>query len=77
MPLLFPAASYAVVLVAAAGAVLFFLNVKKVRVEKNALPGACGALFGNAGMILFILLSGALMALVAVVMNHPELMGGL
>ena len=41
------------------------------------MPGVGGAMFGNGGMILFLILSGLLMVLVAVVMNHPELTGGL
>ena len=77
LPLLVPAASYFVLLVAVAGIVLFFRNVKKIRVARDAVPGASGALFVNMGMILFLILSVALMALVAVAMNHPELTGGL
>lgn len=73
LPLLVPAASLIVILVAIAGVVLFFVNLKKVRVARNAVPGVGGAMFGNAGMILFLLLSGFLMLLVAYVMNHPEL----
>ena len=77
LPLLFPSASLLVLLVALAGAVLFFVLKKNIHVRKNAVAGAGGAMFGNVGMILFILLSGLLMALVAVVMNHPELTSGL
>ena len=36
-----------------------------------------GAMFGNGGMILFMILGCLLMVLVAVVMNHPELTQGL
>lgn len=77
LPLLVPAASYFVLLVALAGIVLFFVLKKNIHVEKNAVPGVGGAMFGNVGMILFLILSGLLMVLVAVVMNHPELTGGL
>ena len=77
LPLLFSAASYFVMLVALAGVVLFFLLKKHIHVEKDAVPGVGGAMFGNVGMILFILISVLLMALVAVVLNHPELTQGL
>ena len=77
LPLLVPAASYFVLLVALAGIVLFFVLKKNIHVEKNAVPGVGGAMFGNVGMILFLILSGLLMVLVAVVMNHPELTEGL
>ena len=77
LPILAPAATFLVMLVALAGLVLFCMNVRKIRVARNAVPGAGGALFINVGMILFLLISAALMALVAVVMNHPELSGKL
>ena len=77
LPLLVPAASYFVLLVALAGFVLFFALRKNIHVERNAVPGVGGAMFGNGGMILFLILSCLLMVLVAVVMNHPELTGGL
>ena len=77
LPMLVPAAAYGVMLVALAGIVLFFALKKNIHVEKNAVPGVGGAMFGNVGMILFLLLSGVLMVLVAVVMNHPELTDGL
>ena len=73
LPLLAPAAAYGLMPVALAGIVLFFALKKNVHVEKNAVPGVGSAMFGNVGMLLFLLLSGILMALVAVVMNHPEL----
>ena len=71
------AASYFILLVALAGIVLFFRFRKTVHVEKNAVPGVGGAMFGNGGMILFMILGCLLMVLVAVVMNHPELTQGL
>ena len=77
LPVLVPAATYVVMPVALVGFVLFFALRKDVHVEKNAAPGVGGAMFGNAGMILFLILSGFLMVLVAVVMNHPELTSGL
>ena len=77
LPVLVPAASFVAVLVAIAGVVLFILNRKNIRVERNAVPGVGGAMFGNAGMILFLILSGLLMVLVAVVLNHPELTNAL
>jgi len=77
LPLLFPAASAAVLAVALAGVVLFFMLKKNIRIRRNAAPGVGGAMFGNAGMILFLLLSVILMVLVAFIMNHPELTGGL
>ena len=77
LPLLVPAASYFVMLVAVAGLVLFIRLKKDVRVAKNAVPGAGRAMFSNAGMILFMILSGLMMALVAVALNHPELLNGL
>ena len=73
LPLLFPAAAYGVMLVAVAGIALFIVLRRDIHVARNAVPGVGGAMFGNAGMILFLLLSGLLMALVAVAMNHPEL----
>ncbi len=73
LPLLAPAAAYGLMPAALAGIVLFFALKKNVHVEKNAVPGVGSAMFGNVGMVLFLLLSGILMALVAVVMNHPEL----
>ena len=45
--------------------------------DRVVFPGVGAAMFGNAGMILFLILSGLLMALVAIVMNHPELTTGL
>ena len=77
LPVLVPAASFVAVLVAIAGVVLFVLNRKNIHVERNAVPGVGGAMFGNAGMILFLILSGLLMVLVAVVLNHPELTNAL
>ena len=77
LPVLVPAASYFILLVALAGIVLFFRFRKTVHVEKNAVPGVGGAMFGNGGMILFMILGCLLMVLVAVVMNHPELTKGL
>ena len=77
LPMLLPAASFAAILVAIAGVVLFFMNRKNIHVERNAVPGVGGAMFSNAGMILFLLLSCLLMALVAYIMNHPELTQGL
>ena len=77
LPILVPKAAVLLVLVAVAGIVLFFALRKRAHVRRNSLPGVGGAMFGNGGMILFLLLSGALMALVAVVMNHPELTDGL
>lgn len=77
LPLLIPAASALVLVVALAGVVLFFVLKKNIHVEKNAAPGAGGAMFGNAGMILLLILSCVLMVLVAIIMNHPELTGGL
>ena len=77
LPVLVPAASFVAVLVAIAGVVLFILNRKNIHVERNAVPGVGGAMFGNAGMILFLILSGLLMVLVAVVLNHPELTNAL
>jgi len=77
LPLLFPSASLLVMPVALAGLILFFALKKDIRVEKNAAPGVGGAMFGNVGMILFLLFSGLIMLLVAVVMNHPELTSGL
>lgn len=77
LPILVPAASALLMLVAMAGVVLFLIYRKKVRVAQNAVPGVGGAMFGNAGMILFLILSGLLMVLVAIVMNHPELTGAL
>ena len=64
-------------LVALAGLILFFLFRKQVHVERNAVPGVGAAMFGNVGMILFFIISGFLMVLVAIVMNDPELTGGL
>ena len=77
LPVLVPAASYFILLVALAGIVLFFRFRKTVHVEKNAVPGVGGAMFANGGMILFMILGCLLMVLVAVVMNHPELTQGL
>ena len=73
LPLLFPSAVYLVMLVALAGATLFFIYRKKVHVAKDAAPGVGGAMFSNGGMILLLILSGFLMALVAYILNHPEL----
>ena len=56
-------------LMMAAGVVLFFVLRKQIRVEKNAVPGVGGAMFGNAGMILYLILSVGMLALVAVGMN--------
>lgn len=53
-----------------AGVVLFFVLRKQIHVEKNAVPGVGGAMFGNAGMILFLILSVGMLALVAVGMNR-------
>ena len=64
-------------LVALAGVVLFFIYRKSIHVAQNAVPEVGRAMFANVGMILFILLSGAMMVLVAYAMNHPELTGGL
>ena len=72
-PLLLPNASYGLMAIAMAGVVLIFLLRKHIRVARNAAPGAGRAMFGNAGMILYLLLSCLLMGLVAYVMNHPEL----
>ena len=77
LPVLVPAASYFILLVALAGVVLFFVFKKNVHVDRNAVPGVGGAMFGNGGMILFMILGCLLMVLVAVVMNHPELTQGL
>ena len=77
LPVLFPAVTYLVMLVALAGFVLFFVLKRNIHVEKNAVPGVGAAMFGNGGMILFLIISGFLMILVAVVMNHPELTSGL
>ncbi len=77
LPVLVPAASYFILLVALAGVVLFFVLKKNVHVDRNAVPGVGGAMFGNGGMILFMILGCLLMVLVAVVMNHPELTQGL
>ena len=77
LPTLFPAASLLVMLVALAGVVLFFIYRKSIHVAQNAVPEVGRAMFANVGMILFILLSGAMMVLVAYAMNHPELTGGL
>ena len=77
LPILFPAASLLVMLVALAGVVLFFIYRKSIHVAQNAVPEVGRAMFANVGMILFILLSGAMMVLVAYAMNHPELIGGL
>ena len=77
LPLLFPAAASFIVLIAIAGVVFFFVFKKKIHVEKNAVPGVGGAMFGNVGMILLLILGCFLMVLVAVVMNHPELTEGL
>ena len=56
---------------------LFFVLKKHIHVEKNAVPGVGGAMFGNVGMILFLCFTGLLMGLVAFIMNHPELTDGL
>ena len=77
LPILVPAASLLLMLVALAGVALFIINRKKVHVARNAVPGVGGAMFSNVGMILFLLLSGLMMLLVAVVMSHPELIQGL
>lgn len=77
LPLLVPAASFLVVIVAIAGFVLFFMMRKLFHVEKTMSPGAVGTMFANGGMILFLLISVGVMALVAYVMNHPELTQGL
>ena len=77
LPILFPAASLLVMLVALTGVVLFFIYRKSIHVAQNAVPEVGRAMFANVGMILFILLSGAMMVLVAYAMNHPELTGGL
>ena len=77
LPLLVPAASYCVILVAVAGLVLVLRLKDRVHIEKNALPGVGKAMFSNGGMILFMIISGLMMILVAVVMNHPELTNGL
>ena len=77
LPMLLPAATVVSMLAALAGLILFFVFLKRIRVAKNAVPGVYGSMFGNAGMILFLLLSGLFMALVAVALNHPELTKGL
>ena len=77
LPVLFPAISGFIMIVALAGIVLFFLLKKRIHIEKNAVPGVGGAMFGNVGMILFLLSSIALMTMVAYIMNHPELTNGL
>ena len=77
LPLLVPAAAYCVILVAVAGLVLFLRLKGRIRIAKNALPGVGKAMFSNGGMILFMIFSGLMMILVAVVMNHPELTNGL
>ena len=77
LPLWLPAASAVMLGVAVLGVVLFFIGLKKVHVNRNGVPGAGAAMFTNTGMILFILVSGIFMALVAVLMNHPEWSGGL
>lgn len=77
LPLLLPAASVLSMLAGLAGLILFFGLMKRIRVAKNAAPGVYGAMFGNAGMILFFLVSAVFMALVAVALNHPELTEGL
>ena len=73
LPILAPAATFLVMLVALAGVILFFLYRKQAHVERNAVPGVGAAMFGNVGMILFFVISGFLMVLVAYVLNHPEL----
>ena len=77
LPQLVPAASYFMLLIVIAGIVFFFAFKKRIHVEKNAAPGVGGAMFGNVGMILFMILGCLLMGLVALVMNHPELSQGL
>lgn len=77
LPLWVPAASMVMLGVAVLGVVLFFIGLKKARVNRNGAPGAGAAMFTNTGMILFILVSGIFMALVAVIMNHPEWSSGL
>ena len=77
LPILIPAAAVLLMVAAVAGIVLFFALRKRAHVARNAVPGVGRAMFGNAGMILFLLISGALMVLVAVVMSHPELTDGL
>ena len=73
LPVLFPPITYILLLVALVGLVLFFVLKDRIHVQRNVMPGAGAAMFSNAGMILLLLLSGFLMALVAIVMNHPEL----
>ena len=70
LPVLVPAASYFILLVALAGVVLFFVLKKNVHVDRNAVPGVGGAMFGNVGMILFLIICGTFMYLVAYTMNH-------
>ena len=77
LPLLFPAASALVMVVAVAGFILFLVMRKRIHVAPERAPGALSAMFGNLGMILFILLCVCLMALIAFIMNHPELTDGL
>ena len=77
LPILVPAAAILLMLVAIAGIVLFFALRRRAYVQRNSLPGVGSAMFGNVGLILFLLLSLAMMVLVAYAMNHPELTGGL
>ncbi len=77
LPLLVPVATYFLLPVAIVGIVLFFVLKKNILVKRNAVPGVGGAMFGNIGMILLLILGCCLMVLVAVVMNHPELAKGL
>ena len=77
VPLLIPSASSLFLLVALAGIVLFFVLRKDIRVSKDAVPGVGVAMFGNVGMILFLIITGLLMSYVAYIMNHPELTQGL
>ena len=77
LPMLFPAITGFISIVALVGFVLFFVLKKHIHVEKNAVPGVGGAMFGNVGMILFLCFTGLLMGLVAFIMNHPELTDGL
>ena len=77
LPMLVPAAAGVVVLVAIAGVILFFGLRRQIRVAKDAAPGVGTAMFGNTGMILFLVFTVSIMALVAVALNHPELTQGL
>lgn len=73
LPLLIPAASALILLVAIAGIVLFFMNKKKIHFEKAKYPSTISAMFLNGGMIVYMLLCLILIASVAILMANPEL----